>query len=72
MYFRTGMTQNSNKNFYPNIMSDLLEHNQSVIATIISLTKGLPTSTCLATKDDKIFKAMNGSEGKSAWKTFIV
>ena len=52
-------------------MSNLLEHNQSVIANIISLTKGLPTSTCLATKDDKIFEAMSGSEGKSAWKLLM-
>ena len=43
-------------------MSNLLEHNQSVIANIISRTKGLPTSTHLATKDDKIFEVMSHSK----------
>jgi hypothetical protein len=51
-------------------MSDPLEHAKSLIANIISLTKGLSTSIPPATKDDKISEVMSGSEGESAWQTF--
>lgn len=46
------------------------EHNQSLIANIISLVNGLPRSIPLATKDDKIFEVMGSPEGESAWQTF--
>ena len=47
-----------------------LEYIQTLITNIITLSKGLPQSIPVATKEDKIYTVMSSPEGEDEWQTF--